>query len=804
MLRLLWTYLYRCHEPMSTTSSKIDAVMKHFFPPNRLIVTPHDELLHPFVYIVHFVLSRHFDTGNELCLDLLQERVVNSLQSGQLIQGIVPERITIATNAILLSLHLIEREEPVPSWPSSFDFANMPSWEDYPSSSNALPQSIATKPSWTEFLDRATSCLGVIALACYQLVGRWSVLDDQWSASRLGPTHEETHKYVIRHHPEGSVAYSDQYSSHISILHVIYQSWPRLLPASLSPDDAIDMLIRGVTHPEPAVGEAATLALQRFMADPTQASRLLTRFSTYLFGPDSISQESYGVRLPIECTRLLNLWYSFVDRWIQDARQKSFQSWTAEEAEDVVSRVEEIETGALFLLAHRKPNAFTTGARVMRLLKGLMEHMRPEPSTPASSRPNELFAFVHEMFTESLPEALFRDLEDMIDSTDEISRLAQWRSIPPSPNKLLRLAESDNVIDRRIWREVFAPFVQVCMQVAPAIASRFREKLVAATARGNQFMHQLSGLTSRHVNNLQRSGPASEKDGQRLVADNRDLIGQWHMWLKLICATAPVSDSRTAMRDHARARSDSDLGPEQMQSMHDLFWALSKFLDSDHAVFRDAAVSCMSAFPATGYSHLLENLSKLQSRQHYDDPRAKGNGVSPSVTRARRQERFQTAVSQIYFVTANLLQDQQFSGKQAALTYVLKYVRNMQNLLVLPEYRDRYDLQRLRRFFCGTVERLFYALATLKDSDRFIPSNIYLTLYTMCEEWCQLGKQSDEVKKRLVLMQTNAAKSFTDAPSQAEAIQIFQTVTRGLSNAAIGAMAAVCVSHFQAIGLLFV
>ena len=798
MLRLLWTYLYRCHESMSTTSSKIDAVMKLFFPPNRLIVTPHEDHLQPFIYIIHFVLSRHFDIGNELCLDLLQERLINSSQSNQLIQGIVPERIMIATNAILLSLNLVEREEPVPSWPSNPEFTSMPSPDDYPTSSNTLPPSITSKANWKDFLDRATACLSVVVLACYQLVGRWSVLDDQWSASRLGPTYEETHNHIIRHHPEGSVAYSDQYSSHISILHAIYQSWPRLLHSSLTADEAIDMLIRGVIHIEPSVGEAATLSLQRFMADPAHSSRLLTRFSAYLFSPDAISQEGYGSRLPVECTRLVNLWYSFVDRWVQDAKQTPFHAWTSEEAEDVIARVEEIEAGALFLLANRKPSAFVTGAKVMRLLKALMDHMRPEPSTPASAAPNELFAFVRDVFDESTPDVVFRGLEETLE-TEEVSRLAQWRRMPSSSNKLLRLAESDIVQDRRLWREVFPVFVQSCMYVAPVIASSFREKLVAAAARGNAVMQQLSGLTSRAAFNPQRSGPTADREGSRLINDNRDLIDQWHMWLKLICATAPVSDSRTAagMRDHTRARSDSDLGSEQMQNTHDLFWALSKFLDSDYAIFREAAVSCISSFPANGYSHLLENLSKLQSRQHYDDPRAKANGVSPSVSRARRLERFHTGLARIYFVTADLLQDQRFSGKQAALTYVLKYIRNMQTLLVSGDYRDRFDLQRLRRYFCGTVERLFYALGTLKDSDRFIPSNLYLILYTMCEEWCQLGKQSEDVKKRLVHMQTNAAKSYTDPASQAEAIQIFQTETRGLSNAAVGAMAAVCVSFFE-------
>ena len=792
MLRLLWTYLYRCHESLSTVSTKLDTIFKHLFPPNRPIAQQDDQL-QPFVYMVHFVLSRHFDIGSELCLELLQERAVLAQSQGNLF---LPDKISIAIQAILLSIHLIEREEPLPAWPSSADFSSMPSRDDYSSSSNPLPSSISSKASWKDFLDRATSCLNQFATAAYQQAGKWSILDDQWSTTRLGPAYEETHNYVIRHHPEGSVAYPEQFIPHITVLQTVYQSLPRLLLPSVSLDEVFDMLIRGVIHVEPSIGEAATLALQRFMSDSTHASVLLSRFSTFLFSPSFITQESHGPRLPVECARLLNLWHSFVERWVQEVTQRPPRSWTPEETESVVARTEEIQGGALFLLAHRKQNSYSTGVKTFRLLRRLMEHMRPEPSTPSSIVPNELFAFVNAFFDENTPDAIFRGLDEVLEA-EELGRLAQWKQTSPT-DRLIRLADSDDPRDRFLWREVYALLVQACMSMAPAMGTSLREKLVAAAARGTQFMQQLAGVNSRLPPNLpQRAGSSGDREGSRLVLENREYISQWHLWLKLICATASVSGSRPTMggiRDHSRARSDSDLGPEQMQTTHDLFWALSKFLDSEYTIFREAAVSCISSFPANGYSHLLEDLSKLQARQHYDDPRTKGAAAAPMQGRMRRQERFLTALARIYFLTAHLMQDQRSSGKQAALTYVLKYVRNTQAFLAATDNRDRWDLQRLRQYFCGTVERLFDALATLKDSDRFIPSSLYLTLFTMCEEWCQLGKQSDSVKKRLVYMQTMAAKAFGDAASQAEVIQTFQLETRALSHAAIGAMAAVCVS----------
>ena len=66
ILRLVWTYLYRCHESASTATTKMQSLMKHFFPANRLTVFPQEDRIELLAYIVHFILSRHFDYGSEL------------------------------------------------------------------------------------------------------------------------------------------------------------------------------------------------------------------------------------------------------------------------------------------------------------------------------------------------------------------------------------------------------------------------------------------------------------------------------------------------------------------------------------------------------------------------------------------------------------------------------------------------------------------------------------------------------------------------------------------------------------------
>ncbi len=82
VIRLMWTYLYRCQDPLPRLPPSWIIYSNTFSPPNRLtIFPPQDDGVDPLIYITHFVLSRHFDYGRDLCFELLQESAINSHQS---------------------------------------------------------------------------------------------------------------------------------------------------------------------------------------------------------------------------------------------------------------------------------------------------------------------------------------------------------------------------------------------------------------------------------------------------------------------------------------------------------------------------------------------------------------------------------------------------------------------------------------------------------------------------------------------------------------------------------------------------
>ncbi|KAH9077891.1 cell morphogenesis N-terminal-domain-containing protein [Lactarius deliciosus] len=801
MMRLIWTYIFRCRESLSTSTTKLESLLKNFFPPNRLTIFPNEDHLEPFIYIVHFLHSRHFDFGAEFVLNLMQEQGVLA-HPPNITAVLSPERLNIAVRSVLLTFHLMERDEPTPAWPSSTDFSASPSWQDYPSSSDFMPPILLSKPGSQEFFDRFCAVLWHVALACFKAAGYMSVFDEQWVVHRQSPSYDETHSYIIRRHPDGTFAYPNNFVHPINMLQTCFQSWPRCLHKPVPVESAVDMLLHGVIHIELSVGEAAVLALRRLMAEPTHASIVLKQYSALLFDPTHIAQEGSAQRLLLENARLLNLWASLFEGWMNDLLEQIPDAIPEEQIPIISARLDEVEAGALFLLCYSSRSVYTIGVKMLRLLRPLIIHLSSVLKNDAETpRPHIIDALYNKSQTNMVLESFNHVLEP-----DDVKRAKVWRD--SAEDALLELAESEDVRDRTLWQWVFPGVLQILVAESserqPNSLWVLRESLIAAASRFHHTIAVMAGLVPKMPSSSQPRVGVVEREGLKLLGDNKFLPGQWYMWTKVLSSVASVVENRPALieRSHSRVPSDASFDRERLTTTRGLIRYLTPFLDSEHSIFRDAAVFCISSFPVAGYSQLLEDLGLLLHRQFLDDPRIGDLRLKAVQTfspeRGRRQERLYTAVARIYFLTAHYLQDQRSPVRQAALSPVLRFVRNTQAFLTSPESRDNFKLQRLRRYFCGTVERLFDGLSGLSDTDRFIPAKTHLSLYRLCEEWCQLGHQSEIVKQRLIYMQRSATEAVSSPSERGEAVILFQRETKLLSKAATAAMASLCArAYFQ-------
>ncbi|KAF5336607.1 hypothetical protein D9611_006456 [Ephemerocybe angulata] len=813
MMRLVWTYIYRCQETPSTTMGKLETMLKHILPTNRLTAAPAEDTIDFLTYMAHFMLSRHFEYGKEFCLDLMQEPTIASLQkTGNIASALAPERTAIGVNAILLTLSMLEREAPTPSWPSSSDFYAPVPKDDYPTSSAYLPATLLARPAIKDLLEHVGSALAAITNHCANLVGNMSVFDEQWSPAKQ-IQYEERDNYVIRRHPSVgvTVAYQSKDAPNINLLETCFQAWPRCLHSSILIADAVDLLLKGVVHVDPFLSETASAALKRFMDDSMNALTVVARFTSHLFSPVRITQETSGpgmTKLHVEAGFLVGLWVEIVETWLRKVMTMTQQEFE-EEKDIILSKCDDLEAAGLFLLSHEMPIAHSAGIKVVRLLGLLASHL----ATINVQIDSGHLLLVGQLHGKGEDLSFLTGFDNILDRS-QLARLEQWRQLKKE-GILLRIADSNSDKDPQLWRYIFPAFLKTCMDHCAGTLTLFREIVIAAVSRYHPVISHFAGLTPRVPAALVSRGDKAHRD-------NRHLVDQWHMWVKILCSTAILPDSSRMPftplgRDHNRAPSDVNFERERLSTSRGLFRYLTPFLDSEHTSFRDAAVQCISSFPANTYLQLLDDLSLLAGRQFYedarsktatphmmsDDPRFRSGSASSGISGGgginaltRRQERLHSAVARIYCLTAHHLQHQWLPGRQAAHAHVLKFVQNTQTFLSSPESKENFSLQRLRRYFCGTVERLFDGLATLENSDRFIPKHMHLSLYRLCEKWCQIGPQSDSAKRRMDVMVRAAGAAAESSEEVTEAVDRFKVEASMLSYAAIGALTSLCQKAF--------
>jgi furry protein family len=783
MMRLIWTYLYRCQESASTTHTRLENILKHFFPAHRLNVFPSDDAETALIHIVHFIVARHFDYGSDLALGLMQESTLTSGKQRSIsIEALAPERALIGFRAILLSLTSMEQEKRFPVWPSSCDFSTFDDTsQDWPLSGEKLPDLVLSKPSVPAVLERLLPLVATISRILFKTVGLLTIFDEKY-AFRPALLVEDVEPQIVRQHPEGKVIYPRSLASQMQLLIALFDSWPRCLHDKSLTSETLDLLLRGLINVEPDVADAASRSLTRLASDHGRITEVLDRFNRFLFGSHFILYEGGGTRLFVESARVLRLWSSVVDTWVQVIMNAEDQDTPGPNFSWMVgarAALHNAEAGGLFLLTCTVRHIRVVGVQVLRQLARVSPHLQRDDSESHQDplpRPPSILNILN---GEGVQSSFLEDRAYLLDSADR-NQLAIWRERYTS-DALLRLAESDKDIDQRLWRFVFPSFIRLCMDHHPYVVDTWRDTLNAAVLRYHQPMSSLAGITGRIPVTQQSArtlGYTMAQERDRSIAEHCSAIEQWHFWIKALCATAVASDVRPPIaRDHTRAPSDLTTQRERLSTARGLFRHLTAFLASEHKAFRDAVVSAFGSIPQSVFATLLEDLQPMT--RHILDGRSK------TVQRAQGQEHLYASIAHIYQLTAHFVHDPRSLGDHASLHLLLAFVRETRNFLTKSDNRPDPDLNTLRRYFCGVVAHLFDRLNTLKDSDRFISRNTRLNLYRLCEEWCNVARPSETGKQRHAMLHALEARGRAEVDLAA------------LASAASGAMAALCVRSYH-------
>ncbi|KZV99602.1 hypothetical protein EXIGLDRAFT_698301 [Exidia glandulosa HHB12029] len=770
LTRLLWVYIYRCAEPTSSVLVKLATLIKYIFPPSRTNSgwAPDDRnQLDVLVYIVHYILLRHSEYGQELVLGLLQEPSNSASTTFQLSD---PERVVVGIRAVLVTLHAMEKDVTTPVWPSSWDLNSPIPATDYPASADRLLDDFWEQPQRAGtgaadfFRTRCARHIETLALSLGARLARCHYFDAQFALARLGDSAEERDAFVVREHREDGrgvhVTYPKTLVQEIYIVQACLDALPRCLgaPGSGKLDQLLEIALESVVNVEPSLGAAAGKALLRLANDKAFSNRTAQHATRFLFGHSQVLNGPAEVFLMVEQEPLLKLWLAVVEAWTKVVFGGQSKAEGEEEekgpGEEVFAVLREVQAAAIFLAAYAGPALRSAGATVLRLLRSLSVPLLPEDRAFDMFFGKEGLAILNDPLVSSLLEAQFR------------ARHSHWKK-QKHDDILLRVIESTNAVDPTLWVNIEALLFQRSWDRHPRIARHCRGTVLAAVLRYHPVVASSAGLKSTATPGSSRAYAAKERDAV--------VVDQWSVWIRLLCCTAFDGQSSGGRPPPETGAGSLESQWERISSARGLFWHLISFLAAETGNGRHAVIFALGSVPAIAVQGLLEDLQRIT--QYIFD------GKAP---RMSRSDRLHYAVAHVHNLVADHLPDPVVS-QGPAMQLLVQFVRDTEAFLRRPDIMRQYDMQKLRKHFCSIVEKLFNQPEALQSPGLPNP----LSIYSLCDEWCQYGPRSNDARARYAAMSEAAVAKWADKERETAA-QRFHNESVHLSVAASGACTALC------------
>ena len=796
-MRLLWVYLNRCSgESNATLTKTLDSVLRTCFPHRQRIVLPADQPLDVSVCIVHFLLVRQFEYGQELILQFLAEDRLG--EGGKASFGgedvLAPERMTIAVRAILLTLRSMEKDVRTPAFPSTSDFTVCEYGDDYESLGETLPDSFMLKPNMTDFFDRVGPLIGAIALLVDREAGHLSVFDDRFLAPRSfrNPSDPSSGRSIdLSAEPHAHVqhgllvmAFKVSLKPSFELLRAVFDSWPRCLHFSIGINKTLEILCRGTAHVDPEVTKSATAALKRIGRTKGKAESVAVGFSRFLTGTDKVFREGQVGSKPYEhqIERLGQIWVDLLGLWIAELEMAP----TEERIAVTLDILAEIEASALFLLSSICRSIRKLGVTALRRIATIQTLSLPSDETTER--------VIRVLESEGDRKHMLAAIPDAALTTAERLKLESFAGTPPA-DILLKWCDGDSSTDQNLWHLYFPALISRLLELVPTTMQIFKVLV------GRVFLNWQNTIS--HINGMGKppsgtfAGKVPPPPPPRTASDNH-LAEQWRILVTVLCATttvagdAPSSPTLELPPSRPGLGHLKDIDAERLSTSKVLFQKVISFLNSDNARFRDAVVTALGHISQPIFWPLLESLQSI-TRHLQDDFRTRSKS---SVTQRRQgpQLRLYAAVAHVYMRVAPLFKDPRSIGDINILKAMLQFVRETHQLLAEPALKDDWELHRLRRYFSVVVENVADGLASVERTDR-LPSELRVAVFKICDDWCSLGRRSDIAAARESRSLRAAVDSYGNGVNdQGAMLSTISQETRLLSTTAANAMAALCVS----------
>ena len=763
--RLMWIYLNRAAESSTSTRKRLDTLLRQCFTSNGGLY-PFELPVDPFVQVLHYVMTRQLEYGEEFVTEFLRESD----------QPPMVERARALVKAIGLMLRALEEDRPA-TWPRSTDFTTF-DLEGFDSSGDAIPDDVSSKQEVADFLKKCGPALSNRLFACDRAVGHLLLSNDAVTISSHSSSNAmEGSEINTKKHGDVYVSYTSRQDTIFRLHAAIMDIIPRAINPISSFSPLANVLCRGTFSADPAVCTAASAAMRRLAQNPAYCVTLASTYMQFVFETRHVFRDTFvGSRLlDSQFERVTQLWL--------DILQSLVAHQLAEEMPQNITPalIDKIDGVGLYLLCSGSVSLRRLALQILAAARDL-EGQRKGPSA----------AFRYSRFMPD-QQAVTRVIQ-LLEITIDEAEVAVIRSLPwfgsndrhrldlftsPDRQKLIqRIAQSDNPKDGLLWLALVPYLIGVASKRVPRPVQDLRALVISAVLRLQGHVASIASVSAGRATQGMRSAPS-----MRSSSDTGVLAEHWRSFLTILCVTMPDQQS-PATPQVQRTKEAVILTPDTIGSPA-LFHYLISLLSWEDPRFRDAAVYALGSVGQNFLRPLSEILlgvvrrladAKLGPR---DARRGTVNGP------------LWTALAHVFRLISPLILVPN-SSHLANLSSIIGFTKHTYVLLSDRAVKEDFDLQSLRRSFCIVVENLTNALGKLDSSDRFLGEDMRGAIFKLCYEWCHVGRRPDVAKARESHTLQAAAEGYRGERDRAQYLDDLQAKTKLLSAAAAEAMAGLC------------
>ncbi|KAI9754158.1 MAG: hypothetical protein M4579_004826 [Chaenotheca gracillima] len=814
LARLLWTYLYRPIDPAGMPTKKLEESIRLVLVAGRKsYLTTDPAVSEPMIQIMRIIGFKH----QELCFKTMIFPLINSeyFTSGKelKVDQLEPEKIVIGIRAFLVIMADLERgvqgKPPFPqvfSQGLSIDRNPAPSTTPSPkvmadSRGFRVREERLSRPVLTmglsdvarDYYARFCGILGQITMICDNTFGGQAVLDEKFALTPKTPI-AETFSFGRRDEHQ---ALTEQKQGYYDLLHVAVQALPRCLTPEIPFNPLVNLLCTGTAHVQSQIAFSSAQSLKS-IARQGFAQSVTVGFARFIFNfDDRYSTMSDGGMLgPGHIENTLKLYVELLQIWMDEIKRKTKEAGPDSLVEGVSSNrgvqldlsgvwayVDEIESHGLFFLCSQSRRVRSFAVTVLRLITEFDKALGKDNTR-----------IIHVMENESLAVMDFND-EQL--SVAERSRLQRGLRNSNSQDTLIELCSSEISYDSTLWIKVFPNLIRLAFQRCPFATTLGRVLVSDRLAQMHRSITAMSetqrGAQGRSYDALPGRAPPRPS-----MTPPEVTIEQWKLYLIVTCSTLNNAGSQQNFSvqqnaQHTRKTSKpAHQGHEKVGSAKSLFQSVIDLLSVGPSSIREAVVLSLGSINVNLYRILLESLTTAVVRCNDEARQRIHQRTVSSPRRNARTDRLRTEITHVYKLTCHFLREESVYTDDWILHNLVTYTNDLKIFLSDVEVQNDWELQKLRRHYCGLMEELFEGINRTKDPARWMSFEARKSSFHLMEDWCGYSPNQSQIREREDRISQSVVDQQREVGDRRVVTAAMEIEKRNLKTAALSAMAALC------------